>query len=113
MSDDTQAAAPATPSDAADLAAARAEVDQLSGYLADRDAQIAALTAANEAMRETERLRIATELDHEASVTPCAEDATVARNLAALVRANFSYDEADRQSAALAQSSAGEVASDE
>lgn len=43
-----------------------------------------------------ERDRIAEALDYEASVTPCAEDAVVVRDCARLVRADFSYEEAEK-----------------
>lgn len=39
---------------------------------------------------------IVTGLDAEAECLPCSEDAAVTRGNAALVRANFSYDEAER-----------------
>ena len=45
-----------------------------------------------------ERERIASELDHEASVTPCEEDKMVTLSNAALVRANFSYEDAEKLS---------------
>ncbi len=43
-----------------------------------------------------ERERIATCLEEEADLIPCAEDAEVTRGNALLVRADFSYEEADR-----------------
>jgi hypothetical protein len=43
-----------------------------------------------------ERERIATQLMAEAENSPCREDASVLRSAAWLVRANFSYDEAER-----------------
>ena len=42
-------------------------------------------------VRRLERDRIARALEHEASITPCDEDAHVIRSDAALVRAGFSY----------------------
>ena len=51
--------------------------------------------AEREAIRLQERERIAQAIEHEASVTPCQEDANVIDALALLVRANFSYDDAD------------------
>jgi hypothetical protein len=43
-----------------------------------------------------ERERIAAALNDEADLIPCAEDAEVTRSNARLVRADFSYEEADR-----------------
>ncbi len=43
-----------------------------------------------------ERERIAQALEEEARTTPCHEDAVVVLDCARLVRANFSYDEAER-----------------
>lgn len=43
-----------------------------------------------------ERERIAAALDEEAETTPCAEDAAVVRDCARLVRADFSYEAAER-----------------
>ncbi|SCM79906.1 hypothetical protein KL86PLE_90701 [uncultured Pleomorphomonas sp.] len=43
-----------------------------------------------------ERERIAACLDEEAGLIPCTEDAMVTRSDARLVRADFSYEEADR-----------------
>lgn len=43
-----------------------------------------------------ERVRIAARLDEDADLIPCAEDAEVTRSNARLVRADFSYEEADR-----------------
>jgi hypothetical protein len=51
----------------------------------------------------TEAERIAVALDYEASVCPCAEDAKVIASCATLVRANFSYDEAERIEAGVAE----------
>lgn len=50
--------------------------------------------AANIAAAEKER--IASAIDHEASVTSCHEDAVVVRDTARLVRADFSYEDAER-----------------
>lgn len=47
-----------------------------------------------------ERDRIADRLDEEADMTPCVEDAVVTRGNADLVRANFSYDDAEKIAAA-------------
>tara|TARA_R100000365_G_scaffold3696_1_gene13714 strand:- start:19965 stop:20273 length:309 start_codon:yes stop_codon:yes gene_type:complete len=47
-----------------------------------------------------ERYRIADRLDEEAEVTPCFEDAVITRSNADLVRANFSYDDAEKIAAA-------------
>lgn len=52
-------------------------------------------TEGHEAAVVAERQRIVAGLRHEADVLPCAEDAAVARSLADLVAANFSYDDAD------------------
>ncbi|MEF2073536.1 ParB/RepB/Spo0J family partition protein [Consotaella aegiceratis] len=46
--------------------------------------------------RADERQRIARQIEEEADVTPCQEDANVTRGLATLVRAGFSYDDAER-----------------
>ena len=43
-----------------------------------------------------ERKRIANRLAEEADLSPCAEDAAVYRGAAWLVRADFSYEEAER-----------------
>lgn len=57
--------------------------------------------AREESMREAEaaiavtRAQIASALDYEASVCPCAEDAVVIRDCAKLIRADFSYDRAE------------------
>ena len=45
---------------------------------------------------EAERERIAVALEAEADLLPCAEDAAVTRSNAALIRADFSYEDADR-----------------
>lgn len=45
---------------------------------------------------EAERERIAKALEEEADMTPCSEDAVVVRDCARLVRANFSYEDAER-----------------
>lgn len=47
-----------------------------------------------------ERNRIADALDFEASVCPCEEDAAVIRSCANLVRADFSYEQAEANEAA-------------
>lgn len=47
-------------------------------------------------IRDDERARIAAALDDEAEATPCREDAMVVRDCARLVRARFSYDQAER-----------------
>lgn len=49
-----------------------------------------------QAARLEERERIAAALDDEAGSLPCVEDAAVMRSSAQLVRADFSYDEAER-----------------
>ncbi|BCH33199.1 hypothetical protein MesoLjLc_51290 [Mesorhizobium sp. L-8-10] len=49
-----------------------------------------------QSMAEAERERIAQALDDEADTTPCMEDAKVVRDCARLVRADFSYEEAER-----------------
>jgi hypothetical protein len=46
--------------------------------------------------RAKERERIARAIEDEAETTPCEEDAAVIAGLATLVRADFSYDEADQ-----------------
>ena len=43
-----------------------------------------------------ERERIASALDYEASTIPCTEDAMVTRSNARLIRANFSYEDAEK-----------------
>jgi hypothetical protein len=43
-----------------------------------------------------EKERIAQALEYEASVTPCSEDAMVTRSNATLIRADFSYEDAER-----------------
>jgi hypothetical protein len=43
-----------------------------------------------------ERERIAAAIEHEASICPCVEDAQVIREIALLVRANFSYDAVEK-----------------
>lgn len=48
------------------------------------------------AAADDERERIAACLNSEADVCPCQEDALVLREAALLVRANFSYEEAER-----------------
>lgn len=50
-----------------------------------------------------ERERIAKGLEAEAENSPCAEDASVHRGAAWLVRADFSYEEADRLQTAAEQ----------
>ena len=55
-----------------------------------------ALAAERERATLAERERISKALDDEADVIPCAEDAMVTRGNALLVRADFSYEEADR-----------------
>lgn len=45
-----------------------------------------------ERVASIEKERIAKAIDYEASVTPCHEDAVVVRDVAALVRADFSYE---------------------
>lgn len=60
---------------------------------------IQCLPAVFDAMRAAamiERERIAKGLETEADNSPCAEDASVHRGAAWLVRADFSYEEADR-----------------
>jgi len=47
-----------------------------------------------------ERERFAACLEEEADLTPCAEDAMVTRSNANLIRANFSYEDAERLSEA-------------
>lgn len=44
----------------------------------------------------TEKERIAKLVEYEASVTPCYEDAVVTRDLATLIRVEFSYEDAER-----------------
>lgn len=61
--------------------------------------QIRSLPAPTDALDraiEAERTRIADAIAYEASVLPCAEDAAVMASCAELVRANFSYDDAER-----------------
>ncbi|TPW26839.1 hypothetical protein [Pararhizobium mangrovi] len=53
------------------------------------------LEAARQDIRREVIEEVANSLDHEADVTPCAEDAVVVRDCARLVRAGFSYDEAE------------------
>lgn len=69
----------------------------------------ASAAPADDALREAveaERERIAVALEAEADLLPCAEDAAVTRSNAALIRADFSYEDADR--AALTPASAQE-----
>lgn len=54
------------------------------------------LSALLAAARAEERERIIQGLEDEAEATPCEEDAMVVADCALLVRADFSYDEADR-----------------
>ena len=49
-----------------------------------------------EQIRADEREKIAKALDEEADLIPCDEDAMVMRSCARLIRADFSYDEAER-----------------
>lgn len=74
----------------AELAACRASI-------ARQSALIPTIQEAERAVGRTEeRERIAKALEDEADLTPCEEDAKVVRGCAALVRADFSYDEAER-----------------
>ena len=68
--------------------------DLLVGYRAALD-EIDRLTAALAEATIRERDRIAISLEQEAEMTPCAEDASVVRGCARLIRADFSYDDAD------------------
>lgn len=71
----------------------------LSMALKDSPPQFAAGVDIGEVVRfirMKERERIAAALDEEADVIPCAEDAMVTRSNARLVRADFSYEDADR-----------------
>jgi hypothetical protein len=52
--------------------------------------------AALDAAVLAERERIARAVDYEAEVCPCEEDAKVLRGTSRLIRANFSYDDAER-----------------
>lgn len=72
-------------------------------YMAHWEARTQKAEAENEALRtkletvEAEtRERIAAALDEEVDLIPCAEDAMVTRSNARLVRANFSYEDAER-----------------
>lgn len=58
--------------------------------------EIATLRARLETVEAETRERIAAALDEEADLIPCAEDAMVTRSNARLVRANFSYEDAER-----------------
>lgn len=62
-----------------------------------------ALAAVRAEARREERLTIIAGVDYEASVCPCEEDAVVMRDIARLIAADFSYDDAD---AALAEGTA-------
>lgn len=92
------------------LRAVSAERDQLQAALdeaaadccrtvAERDAALARAEKAETALETVisdERNRIADHIEDEAGMTPCPEDAGVLRDCAWLVRADFSYDEAER-----------------
>lgn len=72
--------------------------NKLSDRIAHRRASQAA-PAPSDGLREAveaERERIAVALEAEADLLPCAEDAAVTRSNAALIRADFSYEDADR-----------------
>lgn len=56
-----------------------------------------------------ERERIAAGLEYEADMSPCSEDASVLRGAAWLVRADFSYDDAERLQIAAEAAEAGDV----
>lgn len=59
-------------------------------------AQSIAMSDAIQAAVLAERERIAAAIEEEADLCPCEEDAVVLRDTARLVRADFSYDEAER-----------------
>lgn len=60
----------------------------------------AALAKAEQDGIAAERERIVKALEEEADLIPCAEDAMVTRANARLIRADFSYEEADKLAAA-------------
>lgn len=60
------------------------------------EAEVTALRARLETVEAETRERIAAALDEEADLIPCAEDAMVTRSNARLIRANFSYEDAER-----------------
>jgi len=76
----------------AQLATARAE-----GKAEAQDYLMAEAVRAFDNGRHAERERIAIALDSEADVIPCEEDASVVRSCAKLVRADFSYEDAEGQ----------------
>ena len=80
--------------DMALIAAAPALRDTVAALADLADAQAQEIAKLREALAG-ERERIASNLDTEADVTPCAEDAAVVRSCARLVRADFSHEAAD------------------
>ena len=80
--------------DARLIAAAPALRDTVAALADLADAQAQEIAELREALAG-ERERIASNLDTEADVTPCAEDAAVVRSCARLVRADFSHEAAD------------------
>jgi len=62
-----------------------------------RQGKLAIARAINDAVM-AERARIVAGLLQEAEVTPCGEDAMVTRSNAFLIKADFSYEEAERLS---------------
>lgn len=79
-----------------ELTALRATLDAaMRSELATARERIAALEGVLTEAVAVERERIAVALDSEGDVCPCAEDAIVIRDCARLVRADFSYEDAD------------------
>ena len=71
--------------------------------------------APSDALREAveaERERIAVALEAEADLLPCAEDAAVTRSNAALIRADFSYEDADRPALSASPAQEGDASHD-
>ena len=76
----------------------RSLVDRLMGarFRENLPAVAAACAQLVAVSRIEERERIAAAIESEANVCPCEEDAKVLRETATLVRANFSYEDAER-----------------
>ena len=79
-----------------DLQAHEMQNLNLTDGAAEAFAELTALRTKLETVEAETRERIAAALDEEADLIPCAEDAMVTRSNARLVRANFSYEEAER-----------------
>jgi hypothetical protein len=61
-----------------------------------------------EAAVAEERERIACALDYQGDIAPCSEDGSVFKSAAQLVRADFSYEKADRIEAAMVDKAVAE-----